>query len=129
MAVVTRYGRVRLHGRLIGLHLGKVEDRQADDELATPAQALAQGLDASSMHLHQAANQGQTQPQASLRVVERVIDLREKVEDSRQHLGRNADAVIADPENDVGPFARGRQADLSAGLVYLAALFSRLERT
>ncbi len=59
-------------------------------------------------------------------MVERVIDLGEQVEDPRQHLGRNADPVVANPEHHLGPLGRGRQADLPAGLSVLGRIVQQV---
>jgi len=46
------------------------------------------------MHLGQSAHDGQADAEASLRAIERLVDLREQFEDARQHFRRNADPVV-----------------------------------
>ena len=100
---------------------GGVEDWQSDDKLAPAAQAFAQCLHAAAVHFHQATHEGQAQPKASLRMVERVINLCEEVEYSRQHFRRDADPVIPDTEDD-RQIPRSRRTD---GLVRLGGYTSR----
>ena len=84
--------------------------RQADGELAAAAQAVAFDRDAAAVHLDQLADDGQADAQAALRAIERLIDLREQLEDARQHLGGNADAGVLHLEHRlvVGTDRRGR---------------------
>ena len=74
------------------------------------------------MHLHQASHQSQSQAQTALRMVERMVDLGEQVENLREHLGGNADAGVANPEHDLGSLDSDAQADLSAGLGVLGRI-------
>ena len=62
------------------------DDRQADDELAALAVALAVGLDAAAVHLDQPLDDGQADAQAALRLLQRPVHLREQVEHSGQHV-------------------------------------------
>src|SRR5688572_31728591 len=76
-------------------------ERQSHRELAPLAGASARHLDGSPVHLHEAANQREPDAESTLRAVERRIDLREHVEDSRQHLAPDADAAVADADADL----------------------------
>ena len=93
---------------------GRDRGRQAEDELAAAARAVAPGLDAPAVHLHQAADEGQADPQPPLGAVERAVDLGEQVEDLREHLGGDADAGVADAEDGVLALAADGQVDPAA---------------
>ena len=90
------------------------ERRQAEDELAAPAEPLAPGLDAPPVLIHQATDERQADTQPPLGSVEGSVDLREQVEDLREHVGGDADAAVADAEDGVVAVAADGQVDPAA---------------
>ena len=70
------------------------DDRQAHDELGPLAQPLAAGLDPAAVHLDQSLHQGQADAQPALRPLQRVVHLREHLEDAGQLVGGDADAGV-----------------------------------
>ena len=67
-----------------------------DDELAASSRAVAVRRDRAAVQPHQAPHDRQPEPEPALRAIERLTLLHEQVEDPRQHLRRDADAVVAD---------------------------------
>ncbi len=78
------------------------------------------------MHLGEAPDQVQPETQAALGAVQRVAHLGEEVEDPGQHLGRDAHAVVADPEDHIGSLDRDREADLAAVLGVLGRIVQQV---
>ena len=105
---------------------GEEEGGQSDDELAPAVGPLAVGLDAPAVHLHELADQGQADAQPPLRSVERAIDLDEQVEDAGDHLGADADPVVADAEDDLVGLACHLQADAAAFLGVLRGVVEQV---
>ena len=75
------------------------QGRQADDELAALVRPFAAGLDGAAVHLDQAADQRQADAQAALRAGDRAVGLGEQVEDPRQQVRFDADAVVANAQH------------------------------
>ena len=101
--------------------------RQPHDELAAARGSFATRLDAAAVHSDQVLDHREANSETTLTACLRLIDLREHLENSRQHVGGDADAGIAHGEYDVGPLALRGEPNLTGLLV--AALFSRLAIT
>ena len=69
--------------RDVGISRGR---RQANDELAALARAIASCRHGAAVPFDEAADDGQPDPQTSLRAVERLTLLHEQVENPRQHV-------------------------------------------
>ena len=79
--------------------------------------------------LHEGLHQRQADAQPVARALERRVDLREHVEDARQVVGGDADAVVAHADHDLLP-SRSTVSQMWPPLsVNLQALFSRLPTT
>ena len=78
------------------------------------------------MHLGEASDQVQPEPEPALRAVQRVADLGEQVEDAGQHFGRDAHAVVADPQDHLGPLDGDAQTDLAAVLGILGRVVQQV---
>jgi len=61
--------------------------------------------------VHQAADQGESDPHAAPRPVDRRVGLREELEDVGERLGCNADAGIGDPDRDIAAASMHRHLD------------------
>ena len=130
----TRFGRASagLDGRcgdrsLAGRGVGpRRPDREADDELAAPAHAVAGGGDAPAVQLDQAPDQGQADPQPPLAAVERAVGLGEQVEDAREQLRGDPDAGVADPDERLVPLAPGLERDPAPRLGVLGGVVQQV---
>ena len=83
------------------------QGRQADDEFAALVGPLATGLDGAAVQLDEAPHQRQADAQAPLRSRDGTVGLGEQVEDVRQQLPFDADAVVANPQHGLLTFAAG----------------------
>src|SRR5207248_4042752 len=101
---------------LLSDRLLRTDKRQADDELAALARAVAVGADTAAVQFDQAPHQRQADAQAALRTRPRASDLDEGVEDARQHLFGDADPRVTNPDHDFVSLARGAEKDAPAGL-------------
>ena len=63
------------------------------------------------MQFRQAPHQREPDSQAAARAVDGVVGLHEQVEDLRQHVGRDADALVGDAQHRVVAFAPDEHAD------------------
>src|SRR5262249_53935757 len=80
--------------RLLRLWWQTQENRQAYDELASGAGTVALSLDTAAVHFHQRPNESQANAEPSLRALKRPVHLGKHVEDLRQHVGGNTDALV-----------------------------------
>src|SRR6185503_3670402 len=71
-------------------------DGQPDLELAPPPRARARGAHAAAMELDQGADEGEPDAEPA----GRMSSLLEQIEEARQEIGRDADAVVAHAERD-----------------------------
>ena len=76
--------------------------RRTTNSLPRP-EPVAARPDAAAVHLDQAADQRQADPQPPLAAVERPLGLGEQVEDAGQQLRGDPDAVVADPDDRLVP--------------------------
>src|SRR5207244_2688014 len=101
-----------------GLHtrFGDMLDqpRQAHDELAAFARALAHRLDGAAMHFDQALDECQADAEATLRTIMRMAQLPEQIEDARARFRRNADTGVAHATYDVLAVALRLEIDATA---------------
>src|SRR5436190_2221369 len=88
--------------------------RQADDEGAAAIRSGAVGLDCAAVELDEASGQRQADAQAAERAVAARQELREHIEDPRQHLRRNADAGVGDRNLGGGSRFAGPDRDPAA---------------
>src|SRR6185369_17560175 len=86
-----------------------------DHELATAPRPLATNRDASAMQLDEPLRDREPDAEAALRAIERLIALHEQIEDVRQDLRIDADALIA--HANLHDALDPRQTDLNAPLV------------
>src|SRR3954469_17197294 len=77
--------------------------RNAKREAAAPAQSVALGRELPIVHSSQPARQREAYAQPAEGTVDGLVGLREEVEHPIQHLGTDADAVIADHDGQVVP--------------------------
>jgi hypothetical protein len=80
------------------------EQRQTQDELTPSTEASAVGFDCPAVHLHQILDQRKAEAQAFARSLQRIVDLREKFEDSTELVCGQADARITDPNHRQAAF-------------------------
>src|SRR5688500_14165750 len=83
------------------------------DELAPLAQSRAGSADATAVHLDEPPHDGQADAQTALGASVRTIRLYEKVEDVRQDIGRETDAIVADAHDDRVVLSCRDELDLS----------------
>ena len=122
MRIVSRgfAGRVPGGGRSRGRAILERLERQADQELAPQAASGAARLHGAAVERHQAAHQGQAQAQASFRPLARALHLGERLEDPRQHVGRDPHPGVADADHPGLPLAPHDEADRAAAASPLA---------
>ena len=96
------------HGRLRGGH------RQAHGEGAALPRPGTAGAERAAMHQHQPARQRQSDAQAAVGSVRRLVHLAEHLEDVAQVLGGDADAVVADGDLQQRAALRGLHRDAPA---------------
>ena len=101
-------------------------DRQAHDELAAAARPVAVRFDGAAVHLHQRLHQRQADAQPVARALQRRIDLREHVEDARQFVGRDADAVVPHSDHGLPAFLLDGQPDVPAPVGELAGVVQQV---
>ena len=73
-------------------------ERKLDDELAPLARPVAVRRHLTAVQLDEAAHDRQAETEAALRAVERLRLLEEEVEHPPQHLGGDADPLVADAQ-------------------------------
>src|SRR5687767_7483074 len=83
------------------------------------------------MHLDDSPGQRQSNAQAGLRAMRRSIALAEEIEDTRQHLARNADAGVRDRQHeltasDVVLYNSGANRDLASGIRELRCVMQQI---
>ena len=84
---------------------------ERDDERAPVACAVALGSNRAAMHLGQRFGECEANAQPALRALERRLELAEHVEDGFQLVRRDADAAVADTDDDFAgrdPVGRSR---------------------
>ena len=81
---------------------------QPDDEFAAEPGPLASRFDAAAVHADEALHQRQSDAESALRSPRRAIDLHEHVEDLRERVRRNADAVVLHADDRLAALAPGR---------------------
>src|SRR5205085_5199659 len=86
------------------------------NELASSIGAFARRDDGPALHFHEAADDGESDPQAALRTIDCAIQLREQLEDAKQRVLRNAHAGVAHAQYDLVTVALGPYRDLPARL-------------
>jgi hypothetical protein len=89
---------------------------QVGDEFGALAGALASRLDPAAVHLEQLLHEREADSQSALRLFERMVHLREHVEDARQRFGRNPDARVAHRHHDFTVLSRHGEPDLAAAI-------------
>ena len=89
-----RRGHVLLRNRLS-------QHRQPHDELAAAIHPVAPRGDRPAVQRHQALHQGEPETEAAVSPVRSAAALDEEIEDARQQLRPNADAVVADAHDDL----------------------------
>ena len=103
--------------------------RRTTNSLPLPGPSLCASTRA-AVHLDQPLHQRQADAQPALRALQGAVDLGEHLEDAGQHLGRDADAGVPDPDHaPARPPARRSARCGRPRSVYLAALFSRFSST
>ena len=103
-------------------------DRQAHDELAALARAVALRLDGAAVHLDQPLHQRQADAQPALRALQRPVHLGEHVEDAGQHLGRDADAGVPDPDHRLLAVPLDGEPDAPAALGVLGGVVQQVRQ-
>ena len=88
------------------------------------------GLDPAAVHLDQPLHQRQADAQPALRPAPATVDLREHLEDAGQHARRRCRCRCPAPDTATSPPCRSAVSQMRPPRsVYLAALFSRFEKT
>ena len=100
---------------------------EPDDELAPLAGPVAPGLDAPAVHLGQLLDDGQADAQAPLRPGQRAVALGEEPEHLRQLLGRDADPVVPDADDDLLALPPGGEPDPAAALGVLRGVGQQVQ--
>ena len=100
------------------------EDRQADDELAAVAEALAVRLDAAAVQLHQPVDEGEADAEPAVRAIQRAGGLHEKIEDARQQFRVDAHAVVAHADDDLGRLGADGTLGAERDVAAVAAVFA-----
>ena len=80
------------------------------------------------MELDQSAGQREPYAEAALGAGQRLLDLGEQIEDPRQHLGRDPDAVVAHAQHDLAPLAIARHRDLPTSRCVLRRVLEQVAR-
>ena len=93
---------------------GRRRRRQPDRERAALARPVAPGLDRSAVQLDQPPRQREPDAEAAVAAIAVAGELREHVEDVRQHLRRNADARVLHAQADVVALGGAADANPSA---------------
>ena len=78
------------------LAAGATLRRQVHHDLRAPPHPFAVGRDPAAVQFHQVLDQRQADAQAALRAVQRLVGLREQVEDVRQESRVDARALVLD---------------------------------
>ena len=88
---------------------------EPDDELAPLAGAVARRGDGAAVQLGERPDERQPDARAPLRAGERAVALGEEVEHPREQLGRDADPVVPDADDDLVPLDPGDELDAAPG--------------
>ena len=94
--------------RRFAVDLRRRDGRQAHGERGAAAIALARGVHGAAVQLGEPPHQREADAEAAARAVDGVVRLHEQIEDLRQHVGRNADALVGDAQHRVVALARRR---------------------
>ena len=87
------------------------DGRQAHGERRAAAIAVARGVHGAAVQLGEPPHQREADTETAARAVDGVVRLHEQVEDLRQHVGRDADALVGDAQHGVVAFAPDEHAD------------------
>ena len=96
--------------------LGRGDARQAHRERRAAAIAVAGGMHAAAVHFGQPLHQREADAQAAARAVDGVVRLHEQIEDLRQHLRRDADALVDHAHHGIVAFAADEHAHRALAL-------------
>src|SRR5690348_18239546 len=91
-----------------------MKQRQTDRELAALSRAVARRRNLPAVHLYQPLHQRKADSEPALSAAVGAIELREELEHVRQHFRPNADAVVADANQNVGFSDGSDERDLAA---------------
>src|SRR5690606_9366393 len=83
------------------LRARRVEHRQPNDELAAAAESLAARLDRAAVDLDESLDQSEADPEPALRSLTPGSHLGKHLEDRLQLVGRDADPVVLDRDDDL----------------------------
>ena len=123
-ALDLRAARLRRDDAFVG-----ATGRRTVNSLPRPG-PVARRLDAPPCSSTRRLHQRQADAEPALARDRAPVRLREQLEDARQHVGGDADAVVAHADVTASPpGAHARRRSRPPGLLYLAALLSRLANT
>ncbi len=88
--------------------------RQSDDEIAAAIRAVALDRHRAAVHLGNLSGKGQTDAESAFIAIATPLALDKKIKHSRQHFGKNSDAVVADREHGGITDALGANEDFAA---------------
>ena len=97
------------------------------DELGALPDPVTVRLDPTPMELHEAPHDGQTDPEPAGRSLEPALGLHEDVEDARQQLRRDPDAVVAHAHHGLGAVALRGELDAPATLRVLRRVGEKVD--
>ncbi len=89
----------------------RLEQRQMNRHLCTPAGTVASGCHSPSVHVHEPAHERQADAKTSRRPIEAAIGVREQIEHLRQRLRRDARTIVRNAEHGLVTLAFGAELD------------------
>ena len=71
--------------------------------LPLPGPALSAGIDP-AMHLDKLLHESEANAEAAMRAIQVVANLGEEIKNPREHIGRDADAIVGDGHDGLAAF-------------------------
>src|SRR5262249_2365006 len=96
--------------------------RERPPKLGAPAEPVAPRLDAPAVHLDEAADEREPDPQTAAGPGKTLVELREHLEDAFPLLGRESDSLVADRDLDPAGPRRRRESDRASRIRELAGV-------
>ena len=89
-------------------------ERKPDEELGAEPRAVAPRFDDAAVHVGEPRDEREANAQAAFGTIERRVRLHEKVEDTRQHVGADADARVPHADDRVWTLALDGDGDTAS---------------
>ncbi|MEX1027664.1 MAG: hypothetical protein WD049_06620, partial [Candidatus Paceibacterota bacterium] len=106
----------------------RMQGRQADYKLTPVPRPIGEDLDGSIMETDQVGDHRQPNANAPFRTVQRTGDLSERVENPWQHFRRDADAGIAELDDDFVVLLLRLQQDLAPFVGVLGSIVQQVSK-